>query len=69
MASDLVGLDKGMLFINYTDRFRQYRRHFYRLFGSKSSTAKFNSIEEEETCRFLSKVLRKPEELAHHIRS
>ncbi|KAF8444947.1 cytochrome P450 [Boletus edulis BED1] len=69
MASDLVGLSKGMLFMDYNDRFRQYRKHFYRLFGTRSSTAAFNSIGEEETRQFVSKLLRKPEELVDHIRS
>ena len=70
MASDLVGLDKGgLLFMNYNDQFRQYRKHFHRLFGSKDNISKFYSIEVEETRQFLSNVLRKPEELAQHIRS
>ncbi|KAI9571605.1 cytochrome P450 [Boletus coccyginus] len=71
MASDLVGWcpSQGMLFMNCNDRFRQYRTLFYRLFGSKNSTAVFNWIEEEETRRFLCNVLRKPDDLAHHIRS
>ncbi|KAF8550635.1 cytochrome P450 [Imleria badia] len=69
MASDLVGLSKGMLFINYNDRFRQYRKLFYRLFGSRNSTAVFNSIEEGETRRFVHNVLQKPENLVNNIRS
>lgn len=68
MATDLVGMDKGMLFVNYNDRFRQYRRHFARLFGSRNSTAAFNSIEEEETRQFLRNVLNKPDDLVKHIR-
>ena len=69
MASDLVGFNKGMLFINYDDRSRQYRKLFSRLFGSRSSTAVFNPIEEEETRGFLRNVLQKPEDLVDHIRS
>lgn len=69
MASDLVGLSKGMLFINYNDRLRQYRKLFSRLFGSRNSTAVFNPIEEEETRRFVRNVLQKPENLVDHIRS
>ena len=69
MASDLVGFSKGILFIDCNDRFRRYRKLFYRLFGTRDSTATFNSIEEEETRRFLCNVLRKPENLVNHIRS
>jgi len=67
-ATDLVGLDKGMLYVNNNDRFRNYRRLFARLFGSRSSTATFNPIEEEETYNFLRNVLKKPEDLNKHIR-
>ena len=69
MAADLVGFSKGITFTNYNDRFRQYRKLFYRLFGTRNSTAAFDSIEEEETRRFLRNVLRKPEDLVNHIRS
>ena len=69
MASDLVGFGKALFFLNCNDRFRQYRKLFYRLFGTRSSTAAFNSIEEEETRRFVRSVLQKPEGLVDHIRS
>ncbi|KAI9571565.1 cytochrome P450 [Boletus coccyginus] len=69
MALDLVGLDKAMPFMNCNDRFRRYRKLFYRLFGSRNSVAVFHSIEAEETRRFLCNVLREPGDLANHIRS
>ena len=69
MAADLVGFSKGIILTNYNDRFRQYRKLLYRLLGTRNSTAAFNSIEEEEHRRFLRNVLRKPEDLANHIRS
>ncbi|KAG9316893.1 cytochrome P450 [Chiua virens] len=69
MAVDLVGLGKGMLFTNYNDRFRQYRKHFFSLLGTRNSTTAFDQIEVEETRRFLCNVLRQPENLVQHIRS
>ncbi|KAF8840876.1 cytochrome P450 [Paxillus ammoniavirescens] len=69
MACDLVGWGSGMLFINYGARFRRYRKHFYHMFGNRSSTAIFNPIEEEETRRFLCNVLKRPDNLAAHIRA
>lgn len=69
MALDLVGLDKAMGFMDCNDRFRRYRKLFYRLFGSRNSAAVFHSIEAEETRRFLCNVLREPGDLANHIRS
>ncbi|KAG8214181.1 hypothetical protein J3R82DRAFT_10970 [Butyriboletus roseoflavus] len=69
MAADLVGFGKGITFTNYNDRFHQYRKLFSRFFGTRNSTAAFNSIEEEETRRFLRNVLRQPEGLVKYIRS
>lgn len=69
MAYELVGLTKSMLFMGCNDRFRQYRKLFSHLIGSRNATAAFNSIEEEETRRFLCNVLRRPDDLAGHIRS
>ncbi|KAF8840877.1 cytochrome P450 [Paxillus ammoniavirescens] len=69
MACDLVGWGSGMFFINYGARFRRYRKLFYHMFGNRSSTAIFNPIEEEETRRFLCNVLKRPDNLAAHIRA
>ncbi|KAF9237431.1 cytochrome P450 [Melanogaster broomeanus] len=69
MACDLAGWEDLMLFLNPGERFRQYRKHFHRLLGSRSSTATFNPIEEEETRRFLRNVLEQPDNLAAHIRT
>ncbi|KIJ04516.1 hypothetical protein PAXINDRAFT_22188 [Paxillus involutus ATCC 200175] len=69
MACDLAGWSSGMLFVNYGARFRSYRKHFYRMFGNRGSTAIFNPIEEEETRRFLRNVLERPDNLAAHIRT
>ncbi|KAG6375632.1 cytochrome P450 [Boletus reticuloceps] len=68
MACHLVGLDKGMPFMDCSDRFRRFRKLFYRLFGTRNSTAAFNHIEEKETRRFLRKVLQTPDDLVNHIR-
>lgn len=69
MASDLVGFNKVILFINYNEPLRQQRKYFHRLMGTKVSAAAFNPIEEEETRRFLYKVSRNPDGLVDHIRS
>ncbi|KAF9227074.1 cytochrome P450 [Gyrodon lividus] len=69
MACDLVGWGRGMIFVNNGEWFRSNRRLFHRLLGSRSSTAIFNPIEEEETRRFLRNVLEKPEALGTHIRT
>ncbi|KIK81761.1 hypothetical protein PAXRUDRAFT_744781 [Paxillus rubicundulus Ve08.2h10] len=69
MAGDFVSWSSGMLFVNYSGRFHRYRKFLHKMFGSRSSTATCNPIEEEETRRFLSNVLEQPDNLAAHIRT
>ena len=68
MVSDVVGLNEPDLFMDCNNRFRQYHKLFYRLFGSRNSTSAFNSIEEEAS-QFLLTVLWKPDDLVSHLRS
>ena len=48
--------------------FKEYRRYFHQLLGSKSSMEKFFPIEEYETAKFLQRVAAKPEDLSAHVR-
>ncbi|KAH7889001.1 cytochrome P450 [Phlebopus sp. FC_14] len=68
MADDLIGWDKGFLFMQYGERFRQTRKFFHHHLGTRTSLAAFSSVEEEETRRFLMNVLKSPEDLLDHIR-
>ncbi|KAF8124761.1 cytochrome P450 [Boletus edulis] len=67
MASELVGFNNGILFMDDNDRFRQYRKLFNHSFGNRDITAALNPTEEEETRKFLCSVLQKPEDLVDHI--
>ena len=53
----------------YTDRLRVYRKNIAQLIGSKTAVARFNSVQDLETRRFLLRVLDKPEDLVQHIRT
>lgn len=52
----------------YGNRFREYRKYFHQLIGSRSSMEQFHPIEELETHIFLKRVAEKPAELAAHVR-
>jgi hypothetical protein len=65
----LVGLNKAILFMHCNDLFRQYRKLFYDLLGSRNGTTAFNLIEEEVMRWCLHIVLRKPEDLVSPLRS
>ncbi|KAG2037858.1 cytochrome P450 [Suillus americanus] len=68
MAGELVGWKESLPFLPYGDRFRRYRRNFHRAIGTRAAVDVYNVIEEVETCRFLKRVLAKPDQLQEHVR-
>ena len=68
MAGELVGWKDTLALLPYGDRFRRYRRLFYKLIGSAAAMKQFNSVEEAEGLRFLRRVFNDPDNLAMHIR-
>ncbi|KAG2033233.1 cytochrome P450 [Suillus americanus] len=68
MAGELVGWKESLPFLPYGDRFRQYRRNFHRVIGSRAAVDVYSEIEEVETHRFLKRVLAKPDQLQEHVR-
>ncbi|KAG2064898.1 cytochrome P450 [Suillus decipiens] len=68
MAGELVGWKDSLPFLPYGDRFRQQRRNFYKVIGSRAAVNVYNEIEEVETRRFLKRVLAKPDQLQEHVR-
>jgi hypothetical protein len=68
MAGELVGYSKTLVLIPYGPRFRNYRRHFARLMGSTVAIQQFLPMQMSETCRFLKRVLSKPDNLTANLR-
>ncbi|KAG0702313.1 cytochrome P450 [Suillus ampliporus] len=68
MAGELCGWKHIVTFIPYGEHFRQYRKHFHRIIGSRAALDIFKPIEELETHRFLKRVLATPDQLQAHIR-
>ena len=68
MAGELVGWKHTLVLLPYGDRFRRYRRLFHRLIGSQAVVKRFFPSEELEARRFLRRVLKKPNDLAAHVR-
>ncbi|KAJ7092872.1 cytochrome P450 [Mycena belliarum] len=68
MGGELAGWNTTLGLIPYGDRFRNYRRLAHSLFGSRASMANFEPLEEQETHRFLQRILAEPTELQEHIR-
>ncbi|KAJ7493339.1 cytochrome P450 [Mycena galericulata] len=68
MGGELVGWKNTLVLTPYGDRFRNYRRLAHSLFGSKSTMASFEPLEEIETHRFVKRLLANPDGLKDHIR-
>jgi hypothetical protein len=68
MGGELVGWKNTLVLIPYGDRFRNSRRLAHSLFGSKTTMAKFEPLEELETHRFLQRLAATPDDLQAHVR-
>ncbi|KAJ7655820.1 cytochrome P450 [Mycena polygramma] len=68
MGGELVGWKNTLVLSPYGDRFRSYRRLAHSLFGSRSTMAGFEPLEELETHRFLKRLHAEPDKLQDHIR-
>ncbi|KAJ7746782.1 cytochrome P450 [Mycena maculata] len=68
MGGELVGWKNTLALTPYGERFRNYRRLAHSVFGSRSSMAGFEPLEETETHRFLKRLVSTPDGLQDHIR-
>ncbi|KAG6915061.1 hypothetical protein DXG01_013668 [Tephrocybe rancida] len=68
MGGNLVGWKNSLVLLPYGDRFRRFRRLFHGIIGSRASMKKFSHIEENETHKFLRRLLTEPADLAAHVR-
>ncbi|KAG6333885.1 hypothetical protein ID866_5198 [Astraeus odoratus] len=69
MGGELVGWKDTLVLLPYGDRLREYRKNFHRVIGIRASMEIYNPVEEQETHRFLQRVLAKPNDLRAHIRT
>ncbi|KDQ54080.1 hypothetical protein JAAARDRAFT_410464 [Jaapia argillacea MUCL 33604] len=65
---NMTGWNKGLGLLPYGDDFRETRRMFHGVMGSKASMEKLMPIVEEETKKHLIRVLEDPDEVAQSIR-
>ncbi|KAG2152859.1 cytochrome P450 [Suillus clintonianus] len=68
MTGELVGWKHALPLLSYGDRFRQYRKNFHRIIGSRAALGAYNPIEDIETRRFLKRVFETPDQLQEHVR-
>lgn len=68
MGGEICGWEKSLGMSPYGERFREYRKLFHRVIGTKERMDKLLPMEESETRRFLKKVVESPAEFRSHIR-
>ncbi len=68
--SKFVGWDRWVVFTPYADeRFRYARKMFHQAIGTAAAMSQYYHVEEQETHRFLQRLLVNPEGLEDHIRT
>ncbi|KAL1984336.1 hypothetical protein VTN96DRAFT_9294 [Rasamsonia emersonii] len=68
-GNEMVGWRNFLSSVEYSSRFRAYRKLMGRLLGSKDSVSRFYPLQEVEVRRFLWRVLQKPDDLVQHLRT
>jgi cytochrome P450 len=67
MGGELCGWNRTLV-LTRGERHRLYRRLVHKLFGNQSYMKQFHPTEEQETHKFLRRVMNKPEDLQQHVR-
>lgn len=63
MLVDLVGYDRLTVWMPVDTVWKEHRKYFYKLFGTKAAVSKFFDMEVLEARRFMRNLLREPERL------
>jgi hypothetical protein len=67
MTGELVGRSNLSVLLPYGDHFRESRRLFQRIMGTRAAVGSYHATEEAETHRFLQRVCASPDWLTAHI--
>ncbi|KAF9008812.1 cytochrome P450 [Cyathus striatus] len=68
MGGELVGWKNTLVLLPYGDRFRRYRRLLHKLIGSQAMMKQFYPVIEQETRKFLRRLVPLPDDLVSNIR-
>jgi hypothetical protein len=68
MGGELCGWNETHVLLPYGERFRRERKMFHRAIGTSNAMKQYLHIEEQETRRFIRRVLENPDALGGHIR-
>ncbi|KIM62440.1 hypothetical protein SCLCIDRAFT_24975 [Scleroderma citrinum Foug A] len=68
LVGDLLGCKHSLPLLSYGDTFRETRKWFHRIIGTRAAVEEFSDFESMEIHKFLKRVLTDPERLADHLR-
>ncbi|TCD66583.1 hypothetical protein EIP91_001140 [Steccherinum ochraceum] len=68
MITEIAGWNQATVFMPPNAEWKDQRKHFSRMFGTRTLMAKWQDTQMWETRRFVRNVMRKPEALEDHIR-
>lgn len=68
MGGEIVGYDKTTPLLPYGAAHRASRAHFSRLIGSNDALKRFTTVQEEESHKFLKRLLDHPKDIEHCLR-
>ncbi|KAI0347291.1 cytochrome P450 [Trametopsis cervina] len=68
MGGELVGWNAVLALSRYTHRFREYRRYMHRFMGTKALVENHHELIEDETHKFLRRVLESTDDIGVEIR-
>ena len=65
---DLIGCKRSLALLQYGDIFRETRKRFHRIIGTRAAVEEFSDVKAMEIHKFLQRTLASPDRLADHIR-
>jgi hypothetical protein len=68
MAGELCGWDRPLVMHHYDEGFKEFRRCFFKLFGTRQNLEEFYPVFEEEAHKLMKHILTKPDEFPVHLR-
>ena len=68
VCGEIIGWDRVFPLTQYGPRFRELRKDFGALIGTRASMEKFTPLLEKETAKFVARVIADPGSLARQIR-
>ncbi|RDA91425.1 hypothetical protein CP533_6264 [Ophiocordyceps camponoti-saundersi (nom. inval.)] len=68
-GSKMCAYDRFFALQPYDDRFRKGRKLAHQMIGTGERASRFHSVQEEEVCRFLVRLMERPNDVMEHLRT